>query len=207
MKVDFSLYLITDRQQLRETRSLLSAVRQALKGGVRAVQLREKDLETRDLLKLSYKMRKLTAEYKPKLFINDRIDVALAVNADGVHLTQNSIPIEAVRETVKEKLLIGVSTHSLKEARDAEKGGADFITFGPVFRTASKVKYGSPVGMDSLIQTCSKINVPVFALGGIKDHRIEKVKEAGAYGAAMISEIMKADNIQKKSRELTGLLY
>ncbi len=207
MKVDFSLYLITDRKQLRENRSLLPAVRQALKGGVRAVQLREKDLEARDLLKLAYKMRKLTAEYKAKLFINDRFDVALAVDADGVHLTQKSIPVEAVRMVVKKKLLIGVSTHSLKEAREAEKGGADFITFGPVFRTASKIKYGSPVGMDFLKQTCSRINVPVFALGGIKGHRIEKVKEAGAYGASMISEILKADNIQKKSRELTDLLY
>ncbi len=206
MKVDFRLYLITDRKQLIEGRSLLSAVRQALKGGVRAVQLREKDLDTRDLLKLAYKMRKLTAEYKSKLFINDRFDIALAVNADGVHLAQSSIPVKAVSEAVKKKLQIGVSAHSLKEAIEAEKGGADFITFGPVYRTASKVKYGAPVGIDALKKACSNINVPVFALGGVKGSRIGKVKEAGAYGAAMISEIIKAGDIQKKSKELTSLV-
>ena len=213
MKVDFNLYLITDRKQLSktrnpelETRNLLSAVRQALKGGVKAVQLREKDLETRELLKLAYKMRRLTEEYKAKLFINDRFDIALAVNADGMHLTQNSIPVEAVRNIVKKKLLIGVSTHSLKEARDAEKGGADFITLGPVYRTPSKLKYGVPVGTDKFKRIISKINVPVFALGGVKSRRIDEVKKAGAYGAAMISEIFKADNIQKKAKESIGLL-
>jgi len=181
-------------------------VRQALKGGVRAVQLREKDLDTRELLKLAYKMRTLTKEYGAKLFINDRFDIALAVGADGVHLTQNSIPSEAVRDAVKKKLMIGVSTHSLREAREAGNGGADFVTFGPVYATPSKVKYGLPVGTDALKQVCEKSGIPVFALGGIKRHNIEEVKECGAYGISMISEILKADSIQKKSNELVQIL-
>jgi thiamine-phosphate pyrophosphorylase len=207
--IDFNLYLITDIKQLTDTRNLtpetgrlLSAVRRALKGGVKAVQLREKDLATRELLKLAYKMRTLTKEYGAKLFINDRFDVALAVGADGVHLTQNSIPVGAVRDAVKNKLMIGVSTHSLREAKEAEKGGADFITYGPVFRTTSKVKYGAPKGLDALKKVSGKMNIPVFALGGVKAGRIEKVKKAGASGVAMISEILKAENIQKKSKEL-----
>ncbi len=205
--VDFRLYLITDRKQLKEGRMLISAVRSALKGGVRAVQLREKDMETRDLLKLAYKMRNLTADFSAKLFINDRLDIALAVGADGVHLTRNSMPVEAVRAVVKNKLLIGVSTHSLNEAIEAEKGGADFITFGPVYRTASKLKYGRPAGLEQLRKTCSGINLPVFALGGIKARRIENVMKMGACGISIISEILTAENIQKKTVAINALLH
>jgi thiamine-phosphate pyrophosphorylase len=212
-KIDFRLYLVTDRKQLIKNpyssspgTQLLVAVRKALKGGVKAIQLREKDMETRKLLKLAYKMRNLTDEYKAKLFINDRFDIALAVGADGVHLTQKSIPVEAVRKTVRDRLIIGASTHSLKEAREAEKGGADFITLGPVYSTPSKLKYGDPVGLDTLKSVCQKVKIPVFAIGGIKIHRIKDVNKAGAYGIAMISEIFKADNIQKKAKEIVRIL-
>jgi thiamine-phosphate pyrophosphorylase len=181
-KIDFSLYLITDRKLFTVYRSLLTAVEKALKGGVRAIQLREKDLGTRELLKMAYRMRELTKQYKAKLFINDRFDVALAVEADGVHLTQNSIPVDAVRSAVKKKLLIGASTHSLKEAKLAEKKGADFITMGPVYRTPSKLKYGKPVGIDALKEVCKKIKIPVFAIGGIKGSRIPSVRGCNDFG-------------------------
>jgi thiamine-phosphate pyrophosphorylase len=205
-EIDFRLYAITDRKLITRYTSLITAVSQALSGGVRAIQLREKDLETRELLKLTFKMRELTYKYDAKLFINDRFDVALAAGADVVHLTQNSIPAEEVRKTVRKKLLIGVSTHSLKEAKDAEKEGADFITFGPVYRTQSKIKYGRPVGLDALRQVCRQMKLPVFALGGIKTGRIKKVQDAGAYGVSMISEIFKADNIKQRARELVSIL-
>jgi thiamine-phosphate pyrophosphorylase len=201
MKINFKLYLITDRKQIFNI-SLYAAVKRALDGGVKAVQLREKDLGTRELLKQAYKMRELTNKYNAKLFINDRFDIALAVGADGVHLTRDSIPAGAVRRTVRDELMIGVSTHSLKEAQEAEKGGADFVTFGPVFRTRSKVKYGPPVGLDALKQASSRLRIPVFALGGIKVNRIKKVKTAGAFGVSMISEILKADNIRAKAGEV-----
>ncbi len=204
--VDFGLYLITDRKLLTKNCSMITAVRKALKGGVRAVQLREKDLDTRELLKLAYKMRDLTNKYKAKLFINDRFDIALAVGADGVHLTQNSIFVDAVKKVIKKKLLVGVSTHSFKEAKEAEKGGADFITFGPVYRTPSKLKYGAPLGIDTLKKISSRMKVPVFAIGGIKSHRIDEVKKTGAYGVAMISEILGANNIQEKAKDITQVL-
>lgn len=203
--VDFRCYLITDRKQV-ENFSLPVAVAKALVGGIRAVQLREKDLDTRDLLKLAYRMRELTNKYNAKLLINDRFDIALAVNADGVHLSQNSMPVDAVRNAVGEKLLIGVSTHSLKEAGVAEKGGADFITFGPVYRTPSKVKYGAPVGLDMLGRVCRKTKIPVFALGGVKMNSIKSIKKAGAHGVSMISEIFRADDIRKRSVELISKL-
>lgn len=202
MKVDFRLYLITDRKQT-ERNNIVKALRKALDGGVKAVQLREKDLDTRELLKLAYKMRELTDKYDSKLFINDRFDIALAVGADGVHLTQAGVPVDAVRKTVKKELMIGVSTHSLREAKEAEKGGADFITFGPVYRTPSKIKYGVPVGVDALKEVSSKMKIPVFALGGVTKSRIADVKKAGAFGVSMISEILRADDIKRKAREVT----
>jgi thiamine-phosphate pyrophosphorylase len=201
-RVNFKLYLITDRKQIAQGTSLVQAVRKALKGGARAVQLREKDLGTRELLKLAYKIRELTKKYNATLIVNDRFDIALAVGADGVHLTQSSIPGDAVRKSVGTKLLIGVSTHSLSEAREAQARGADFITFGPVYRTESKVKYGAPVGLDALKKVSGRISIPVFALGGIKADRINNVKKAGAYGVSMISEILTADDIQAKTKEI-----
>ncbi len=203
--IDFKLYLITDRKLITDHSSLVTAVKKALKGGIRAVQLREKDMGTRDLLQLAYKMRRLTKEHKATLFINDRFDIALAVGADGVHLTQSSIPVAMVRESVKKKLLIGVSTHSMKEARDAEKGGADFITFGPVYSTPSKLKYGKPVGIDALKQVIRKIKIPVFAIGGINGSRINVIRNTGAQGVAMIRDILASDNIKQQSQELIRL--
>ncbi|RJQ52390.1 MAG: thiamine phosphate synthase [Nitrospiraceae bacterium] len=199
--IDFRLYLITDRKLTADRYSLTASVEKALKGGVRAIQLREKDLGTRELLTLAHKMRKLTEKYNARLFINDRFDIALAAGADGVQLTQNSIPADAVRRVVKDKLMIGVSTHSLKEAKEAEKARADFITLGPVYRTPSKLKYGKPVGIDILKTVCGKVNIPVFAIGGIKNNKIKEAKEAGAYGIAMISEIFGAEDIREKARE------
>jgi len=102
--------------------------------------------------------------------------------------------------------LIGVSTHSLKEVREAEVGGADFITFGPVYRTPSKLKYGKPVGVDALEQVIRKTNIPVFAIGGITGSRINNIRKSGAYGVAMIREVLAPDNIKEKSQELINLL-
>jgi thiamine-phosphate pyrophosphorylase len=204
--IDFRLYLITDRKLVADRCSLIAAVRQALQGGVKVIQLREKDLDTRELLKLAYKMREMTKKYEAKLFINDRLDIALAAGADGVHLTQNSIPIDAVKRVVKNKLIIGASTHSLKEAAAAEKAGADFITLGPVYRTPSKMKYGRPIGLDVLKKVSGKVKIPVFAIGGIKSHRVEAVGKAGAYGVAMISEIFGAGDIKGKSKDIINKL-
>jgi thiamine-phosphate pyrophosphorylase len=204
--IDFKLYLITDNKLITRHSSLISVVRKALKGGVKAVQLREKNLETLELLKIANKMSDVTKQFNASFFINDRFDIALAVGADGVHLTRNSIPASAVRKAVKKKLLIGVSTHSLKEAREAEKGGADFITVGPVYRTPSKLKYGKPIGLDTLQKITSRVSLPVFAIGGVKSSNIKFIKEAGAYGAAMIREVLASNNINRKTRELVNLL-
>ncbi|HEX8948106.1 MAG TPA: thiamine phosphate synthase, partial [Dissulfurispiraceae bacterium] len=135
--MDFRLYLITDRKLFADENALCYAVEDALRAGVGAVQLREKDLPTRDLLDLAYKMRELTARYGAKFFVNDRTDIALCVRADGVHLGQSGLPAYAVRKIAGRGLTIGISTHSLREAEIAQREGADFITFGPLYPTPS----------------------------------------------------------------------
>jgi thiamine-phosphate pyrophosphorylase len=200
LPVDFKLYLITDRKQVKMP--LVAAVRLALEGGVRAVQLREKDLPVRELLALSQEMRALTKEFGARLFINDRVDVAIAVNADGVHLGHQSMPVEAVRRLVGNNMLIGVSTHDLAEAKAAEAGGADFITFGPIYDTPSKVKLGVPVGVKALISVKNEIDIPFYALGGIKSGNVRQVLGAGASGVAMISAIIATEDIKKASSKI-----
>jgi len=199
--VDFRLYLITDRKLFGSWDALLKAVEKALRGGLKAVQLREKDLATRELLDLAYRMRALTAAYGAKLFINDRVDIALSVGADGVHLGNTSIPVQAARKASEERLMIGVSTHSQQEAQQAEKDGADLITLGPVYETPSKVQYGSPVGLPVLGDVSGAIGLPVFAIGGITIGRIEEIMEQGAYGTALISAALTAEDIQKTTEE------
>lgn len=195
MAIDFKLYLITDRKAAKVP--LPEAVRQALEGGVRAVQLREKDLPIRELLALARELRAMTREFGAQLFINDRVDVAVAVGADGVHLGQQSMPASAARKVLGDGMLIGVSTHSLDEARAAQAEGADFITFGPIFDTPSKAQYGSPVGAITIRDLKNEISIPVFAIGGIKSGNMLQVMSAGSDGVAMISAILAADDIRK----------
>lgn len=199
MVVDFKLYLITDRKQAKMP--LLEAVRLALKGGVPAVQLREKDLPVRELLALAQELRSITREFGAKLFVNDHVDVAVAVEADGVHLGRQSMPVDAARKIVGSKLLIGVSTHSVQEAKDAEAGGADFITYGPIFETPSKAHYGKPLGKSTIREVKYPINIPLFALGGIRNTNVLQVIAAGADGVALISSILAADDITAAARK------
>lgn len=192
---DWSLYLITDRHRLGPG-SLQSAVAEAIRGGVRAVQLREKDLAPRDLIPLAEDIRQLTARAGARLFINGRIDVMLAVDADGVHLRSDSLPIFAVRKVIGPKKFLGVSTHSLAEVDRASDEGADFITFGPVFETPAKTVYGRPVGVEALQLACRRTRLPVYALGGVRGERIADVVAAGAHGVALIGAIMSSRDIR-----------
>jgi thiamine-phosphate pyrophosphorylase len=202
---DFKLYLVTDRGQTRG-RDLLAVVEQALDGGVRAIQLREKDLAGRELFFLAEKTKALCARYEARLFINDRIDVALAVDANGVQLGSGSIPIDAVRQLVGDTKLIGTSIHSPEEGLAAERAGADFVLFGPVYFTPSKAAYGNPQGLDALQRAVEKISLPVYAIGGIKPENIAAVKKTGACGAALISAVMSAKEPAAAAAELVYLL-
>ncbi len=204
MAIDFNLYLITDRKQIKQP--LSDAARLALKGGVRAIQLREKDLPVRELLALAREMRALTREFGARLFINDRLDVAMIVDADGVHLGHDSMPVDAARKVAGSRLMIGASTHNLEEARAAEQGGADFITYGPVYETSSKVNFGAPVGVESLRAAVSGVSIPIFGLGGIKSGNAGQVIGTGVAGIALISEIFSAQDIERKAQEVSDLV-
>ena len=150
----------------------------------------KKDLEGRALHVLAEQLRALTLRYRARLLINDRLDVALAVEADGVHLGHNSFAVEDARRLLGAGKLIGVSTHSQREITEAQ--GADFIVFGPVYYTPSKAAYGEPQGLDRLRAAVTHSTTPVFAIGGIKTGRVAEVLETGAHGIAMISAISAA---------------
>lgn len=200
--VDFDLYLVTDRNQTGGSRDLLWVLEQALDGGVKAIQLREKDLSGRDLFSLAERSHKLCQAYDAALFINDRVDVAMAVDAAGVQLSQTSLPVITTRALLGPQKLIGVSTHSLREAKEAEQNGADFVLFGPVYFTASKAAYGAPQGLPALKTIVDNISLPVYAIGGIKPENIESTKKLGVRGVALISAIVSAESPKETAAKM-----
>jgi len=204
--IDFTLYLITDRKLFAAHPLLFSAVEGALRAGVRAVQLREKELPVRELLEMAYNMRELTRKYGARLFINDRVDIALCAEADGVHLGQSGIPVSAVRNMVKEEFIIGASTHSMEEATTAEREGADFITFGPLFETPSKRAYGAPFGVEALREVRERVSIPLFGIGGIKHGNVREVLQSGAFGVALISGILGEADIKGATERYLNML-
>jgi thiamine-phosphate pyrophosphorylase len=201
MKPDFRLYLITDRKLFHSSEEMLKAMEKALDGGIRAVQLREKDLNTRELLSLAYEVRELTKRFGARLFVNDRVDIALAAGADGVHLGETGMPVRAARKASDGGLIIGVSTHGIDEARKAQEDGADFITLGPVYETPSKMRYGKPIGIHVLRGASGALSLPVYAIGGIRIDRIKEILQQGAYGIALISAILTAEDVRKTTEE------
>ena len=201
MKPDFNLYLITDRKLFSSPGKMVTAIGEALEGGARAVQLREKDLGVRELLELARQLRGMTKECGAHLFINDRLDVALAAGADGVHLGRESMPVQAARKASEGSLMIGVSAHSVDEARKAGQDGADFITLGPVYETPSKLQYGRPVGLEVLRESARRVSLPVFAVGGIRTGRVREVLQQGAFGIALISAILGAEDVKKTTED------
>lgn len=170
------------------------------------MQLREKDLNGKELFLLAEKVKSLCARYRASLLVNDRVDVALGVDAEGVHLGQASLPIAAARAVLGPDRLVGVSTHSLEEARKAENEGADFILFGPVYFTPAKSVYGPPLSVQPLRQVVDKISLPVYAIGGVKKENLAAVKSAGARGVAVISAVIAARDPRDAAREILRAL-
>jgi thiamine-phosphate pyrophosphorylase len=181
---------------------LVATVRAALQGGVRAVQLREKDLSAAELYPLALALRRLTREFSARLLINDRIDLALAVDADGIHLGHHSLPIAVARRLLGNQRLISVSTHHPDEVGRAAAAGADFVTFGPVYPTPSKLPYGSPVGLEPLAAVCADAPLPVFALGGVTAERLPELRAAGCTHIALIGAILQAVDPETAARDL-----
>ena len=184
------LYLISDRRQIPAGKDLLGMTAELLQTGIRMFQLREKDLPAAQLYPLALKLRQLTRQHNCLFLINDRIDLALAADADGVQLGNHSVPTAVARQLLGPDKLLGVSTHHPDEISSAATAGADFVTYGPIYPTPSKAAYGDPVGLDSLYSACHAAPLPVFALGGIKPGNIKQTLQAGAHGTAMISALL-----------------
>ncbi len=176
----------------------LEVLAAVIAGGARIVQLRAKKYSDRDFFNQAKKFRKITAEHGVLLIINDRIDVALATEADGVHLGQTDLPVETARRLAPE-LLIGVSTHDLAEALAAEKAGADYINIGPIFST--QTKEAKPIGVEAIRQIAPKINIPFTVMGGIKLENVDSVLAVGARRVAVVTALTLAKDIAKSTRE------
>jgi len=175
-------------------RPVLEAVEQALAAGVRMVQLREKELPDRELLRQARALRELTARHDALLVINDRPDVALLCGADGVHVGQDDLPLGAVRTLVGEKILVGVSTHSADQARKAAREGADYVGVGPVFQTSTK-DAGPPLGPAGLSAILKELSIPAFAIGGITAEKAHELARAGCRRWAVSSGILSAEDV------------
>lgn len=187
-QLGFSLYLVTDRSATAGP--LEEVVESCLAAGLKAVQLREKDMAVRDLLGLAHALRDSTRRHGARLLINDRADVALAVGADGVQRAGTSLPVSALRAISPSGFLIGASVHDIDEARAAEADGAAFLLFGPVYDTPSKRQYGPPQGLAALERVSAAVSTPVFGVGGVTPDRAGEVMRAGAVGVAVIGAIL-----------------
>ena len=192
--VDFRLLLVTDRHQVRG-RLLSTVLQHAIEAGVQAIQLRERDLSTGELLSLAREIQNMTASSPVSLIINDRVDLAMALDLPGVHLRADSLSARAVRRIVGPAQLIGVSTHSAEDVRRAGRAGADYVVLGPIFDTPSKRSFGSPLGLDLLREVCCHSPIPIFAIGGITCERVHEVRQAGAYGVAVMGALLTRDDI------------
>lgn len=207
MSSPIELYYITDRSQLGP-RPLKASIARAIAAGVDWIQIREKDMSVRQLLSLAEaaieQASQGTARHT-RVIVNDRLDVALAANASGVHLGAHSMSAAVVRRIVPSEFRIGVSCHSLEDARAAELAGADYILLGPVFATPSKARYGPPLGVEKLRDVTQRVKLPVFALGGITAERARECIDSGAAGIAGIRIFQDCEAIDDLVRELRGL--
>jgi thiamine-phosphate diphosphorylase len=197
------LYAILDPEQTKG-RAAETALPELLEGGIQWLQLRAKTMPPRDFLELACAARRRTHSSGCRLIVNDRVDIALACAADGVHLGQEDLPLYAARKLMGERI-IGISTHDVEQATEAEAGGADYIGFGPIFGTATKETGYSARGLEMLQQIREAVGIPIVAIGGITEGNVNEVWQAGADSAAIISDILGADDISNKVKRILTL--
>ena len=195
------LYVITD-DQLRPCRTHAEIALAATEGGARIIQMRDKGASDRAFYEAALAIRKLTAEAGALFFVNDRVHIAAAVGADGVNVGQTDLPVSAVRAILGPKSIIGVSCDNTEQAIQAEKDGADYVGFGPVFPTSTKLDAGPVSGVETLRLVCARVALPVVAIGGICAANIAEVAAAGAACAAVVSAIVCADDMKQATIEL-----
>jgi len=199
-KINYSLYLLTDREMLVDT-DIYTAVEDSIKGGATLVQLREKDISTLEFYNIASKVKTVTEKYNVPLIINDRIDIALSIDAAGVHLGQSDMPASIARSIIGNDKIIGISTSTLEEAQKAEKEGADYVGVGAMFPTTTKDD-ASVVSVACLKEIKDNISIPVVAIGGITKINVNLLKIANIDGVAVISDILAKKCIKEATEEL-----
>lgn len=191
------LYCIT-AEKYSNGKDNIQVVKELLKAGIKIIQYREKEKAMIEKYKECKEIRKLTEKFGVTFIVNDNVDLAMAVKADGVHIGQKDIPIEVVRGLVGDDMIIGLSTHSPEQAEDAAARGADYIGVGPIFATSTKEDVCAPVGLKYLEYVVKNINLPFVAIGGIKEENVSSVSESGAKCICLVTEIVGAENIEEK---------
>lgn len=198
------LCLVTDRNISKYP--LLETIKEAVDNSVDMIQLREKDMPIKEYFELARQIKIICEKYSALFIINSRIDIALAVEADGIHLGWQSLPIHIARHLLGKEIIIGISAHSKNEAVSAQEKGADYITLGPVFPTASKKGLIEPLGCNIFTEIIKNIQLPVFAIGGIKENNANEIIKAGANGIAVISAILQSKNIGETIKTMKAKL-
>lgn len=201
---DAGLYLVTSAT-LSNGRGTRQIVAEALETGTKLIQLREKELSGREFCELAIDIRRMTAEAGALLLINDRLDIALAVKADGVHLGQDDLPIDLARK-ISPDMIIGASSHSIEEAQKAEQLGASYVNIGPLFPTNTKQWNAEYLGIDGLISISASVNIPFTVMGGIKREHIPDLKAAGARTIALVTAVTQAPDPGQAAADLLALI-
>ena len=200
--VDLSLYLVTDNSD--DVEKFLKTIEEGIKGGVTVVQIREKTADTLEFYNLALKVKEITTKYDVPLIINDRVDVALAIDADGVHVGQSDMPCSVTRRLIGEDKILGVSAATIEEAKKAEKDGADYIGTGAVFPTATKDD-APKITKKDLKEIVDSINIPVVAIGGITLENASQLNDTGIAGLSVVSAIMSSENPKESSEKLLNI--
>lgn len=206
MKKIGKLYLITDTV-IQKKYSHYQIAKLAIKGGADVIQLRDKSLSTSKLIQTAIKIAALCRKHKVTFLINDRFDVALVSNADGVHLGMEDIPVKEARKLLGKNKIVGGTAHTLTEAKKCEKDGADYIGYGHIYPTKTKYKPEKPKGTEQLKSIVSKIGIPVIAIGGISPENIEEVMTTGVHGAAVVGSVLKSNNPISTLKQLRKEIY
>lgn len=201
LKLSSRLLVVTDRHQTKG-RPLVPLLQRVLSVSASVIQLRERDLSAKELVMLAREVQTVMAPRRSQLLINDRIDVALALEGAGVHLRSNSLPVPAARQLLGRQRLLGISVHAVEEAVAAESQGADYIILGPIYETPSKQAFGPPLGIQTLEKACQLVRIPVIGIGGVTPARAREMRQAGAFGVAVITAILSAEDVESATFEL-----
>jgi thiamine-phosphate pyrophosphorylase len=200
-QLESRLLLVTDRHRTNG-RPLIPLLQRVIAAAAPAIQLRERDLSVRELVTLAREVQAITASRSCQLLINDRIDVALALEGVGVHLRSDSLPVSAARQLLGSRRLLGISVHAVEEAVQAESQGADYVVLGPIYETPSKQIFGPPLGIRTLERACRLVRIPLIGIGGVTASRAREMRSAGAFGVAVITALLGAADIELAAREL-----